>query len=116
KNGRIRFKDGVLRVYTAKDGLPVPYGSAISEDRHGGVWMGTYGGGVIQFKDEKFRTYTTTDGLSSNYIRAIFEDREGTVWIGTLDRGLDRLTKQVIRTEREGLPGKNIYPVLQDRA
>jgi PAS domain S-box-containing protein len=62
---------------------------AMVEDDEGGLWMGTFGGGVSRFKDGRFTTYTTREGLADDYVFALCRDTEGTLWIGT-DGGLSR--------------------------
>jgi signal transduction histidine kinase/ligand-binding sensor domain-containing protein len=117
KGNLYRVRDGAVRTYTAKDGLPQQRISCILEDRSGTLWFGAAGGGLVRFQDETFTIYTTADGLSSNDIRAVCEDREGTLWIGTGDRGINRLTRQVIKvySRRDGMSSENAYPILEDR-
>ncbi len=112
------LKGEVIRIYTAKDGLPPAAITSFCEDRAGALWFGTRGGGLARFKDERFATFTTAQGLSSNYIRAVYEDREGVLWLGTTDNGLMRVTPQVITaySEKDGMVGKGFYPIIEDRA
>jgi signal transduction histidine kinase/streptogramin lyase len=112
------LKDGVMRLYTVKDGLPLAAVNSFCEDHAGALWFGTRGGGLARFKDDRFITFTTAQGLSSNSIRAVYEDREGVLWVGTMDNGLMRVTPQIITaySERDGMVGKGFYPILEDRA
>ena len=51
------------------------------------------------------------------YRRALFEDREGNIWLGTEVYGLYRLRARRIDvlSVEEGLPGRDIYPILQSK-
>ncbi|MBN9385392.1 MAG: response regulator [Chitinophagaceae bacterium] len=67
-------------------------------DRQGGMWSGTYFGGVnylprrdISF--EKFFPGIGPNGLSGNAVREICRDHSGNLWIGTEDAGLNVLKK-----------------------
>ena len=44
----------------------------IQFDSNGGVWFGTYSGGVNYFDGKSFRAFTTKEGLSSNTVPAAF--------------------------------------------
>ncbi|MDE3234833.1 MAG: histidine kinase [Bacteroidota bacterium] len=70
----------------------------ICEDKEGGIWIGTYFGGVSYLANHKisFRKYfpiTGQNSLSGNVVREIHEDKLGRLWIGTEDGGLNRMDK-----------------------
>lgn len=75
---------------------------SIFKDRDGGIWIGTYFGGVNYLSKqnnsfEKYYPSSSTNGLSGKAVREICEDREGNIWIGTEDNGLNKFnpaTKQ----------------------
>ncbi|PKD19083.1 histidine kinase [Salegentibacter salinarum] len=65
-------------------------------DREGGVWIGTYFGGVNYYPKQ----YTPIDryfpkvgenSISGNAIREIKKDSFGNIWVGTEDAGLNKL-------------------------
>ncbi|WP_181870041.1 two-component regulator propeller domain-containing protein [Halomonas sp. DQ26W] len=66
------------------------YVVALELDAEGGVWTGTWGGGLSHFDGEQWTTLTTHDGLPSNHVFALHRDSEDRLWIGTSD-GLARL-------------------------
>lgn len=66
------------------------------EDREGGIWIGTYFGGVNYFPRPfnyftKFYPTGNDNTLSGERVSGICEDWDGNVWIGTEDAGLNKL-------------------------
>lgn len=64
-------------------------------DREGGVWVGTYFGGINYFPKQNapFTKYFPRKGensLSGNVVREIQKDPNGNLWIGTEDAGLNK--------------------------
>ncbi|HWO37467.1 MAG TPA: two-component regulator propeller domain-containing protein [Candidatus Acidoferrum sp.] len=68
---------------------------AITEDRVGSLWVGTYGAGLSRFdrRTGRFKTYLhepdNPSSLSSNIVSRMMIDHAGTMWIATYN-GLDR--------------------------
>lgn len=65
-------------------------------DREGGMWAGTYFGGLNYYPRpyvlfEKYFPQVGENSLSGNAVREICPDRYGNLWIGTEDGGLNRL-------------------------
>ena len=69
------------------------------KDREGGIWAGTYFGGVNYYSRQytsfqKFLPDNTPRSLSGNAVREICEDQYGNLWIGTEDAGLNKLDRK----------------------
>ncbi|MEI6407769.1 MAG: two-component regulator propeller domain-containing protein [Bacteroidota bacterium] len=62
--------------------------SVLQKTKNGGMYIGTWGGGVSVIKNDKVEILQENNGLSENKIRSISEDREGNLWIGTNQNGL----------------------------
>lgn len=67
---------------------------AIYKDRDGGIWVGTYFGGVNYYNNQYnlFKSYIPTHGegmLNGNRIREFCRGPGGEIWIGTEDGGLN---------------------------
>jgi ligand-binding sensor domain-containing protein/two-component sensor histidine kinase len=68
---------------------------AITEDRAGGLWVGTYGAGLSRLdrRTGRFQTYLhdpdRASSLSSDIVSRILIDHAGTMWVATYN-GLDR--------------------------
>ncbi len=69
---------------------------AFCKDREGGLWVGTYLGGLNYLPEkfvffEKFFPRLTAPSLSGNGIHEICKDQYGNFWIGTEDAGVDKV-------------------------
>lgn len=68
----------------------------ICKDREGGIWAGTFFGGV-NYYPKQFTPFTkyypdrTSQTISGNAVREMSEDGDGNLWIGTEDAGLNKL-------------------------
>jgi len=68
---------------------------AITEDRHGGIWVGTQQG--LNYYDQKndrwqhfYHQNEKVNSLSDDWVNVIIEDKLGDIWIGTKSGGLNR--------------------------
>lgn len=64
-------------------------------DNEGGIWVGTYFGGVNYFPKQftpiqKFFPKVGENSISGNAVREIKKDNHGNLWIGTEDAGLNK--------------------------
>ena len=72
---------------------------SLYKDKEGGIWAGTFFGGVNYYASEcaEFQKYfpdNTTNAISGNAVREICEDNYRNLWIGTEDAGLNKLNKE----------------------
>lgn len=68
----------------------------LCRDRQGGMWAGTFFGGLNYFSNEnaRFEKYYPLPGsnsISGNAVREICTDNTGNLWIGTEDAGINKL-------------------------
>ncbi|HWK57625.1 MAG TPA: two-component regulator propeller domain-containing protein [Parapedobacter sp.] len=92
-------------------------------DSRDNLWVGTEDGlnlkrpGTDQFEVFRF-SLDDPRSISGNVIISIFEDSKGRIWFGTFKNGLNRYhydTGSFSRvTEQDGLPGNNIFGILED--
>lgn len=87
EDGALRF-DG--QTWNAMPLTGGPRVRAAFVDHKGGLWLGTFGGGVTYIPpgatlddDDARINYTTRDGLASNHVLTIFEDSSGALWFGS---------------------------------
>jgi ligand-binding sensor domain-containing protein/signal transduction histidine kinase len=88
---------GLFRLHNSGQGanlVPVPGVAGpvarVLKDRHGTLWVGTWGKGLYRVTSRGVDFWTSKDGLPDDFIRTLFEDREGNLWIGTRSGGLSR--------------------------
>lgn len=98
----------------------------IYKDKEGGLWVGSYFGGVnyISPKPYIFEMYSpqeTTNSISGKAVSQFCEDASGNMWIGTEDGGLNffnttnKTFKSVaIESIKRGLSYKNIHSLMLD--
>lgn len=84
----------------------------VYQDREGGIWAGSYFGGVNYFSGQynQFQKYFPNGSkanISGNAVREIKEDAEGNLWIGIEDGGLNKLeitTGKITKYYPDGSP------------
>ena len=88
--GLHRIQEDRHRVFDRADGLPVSEVRALHPDGTGGLWLGTYGGGLVHFDGREFRTLDQRHGLVDNAVSSIVADDFGALWMSG-NRGIQRL-------------------------
>ncbi|MEX2594854.1 MAG: two-component regulator propeller domain-containing protein [Anditalea sp.] len=89
----------------------------IEQDREGGIWLGTYFGGINflpnqPIKFEKYYPITNANTISGKRVREFVQGDDGTLWIGTEDAGLnhfDPKTTTFTPYQPTGQPGSISY-------
>jgi signal transduction histidine kinase/ligand-binding sensor domain-containing protein len=96
-------------------GQQLQYGKLL-RDRDGGVWAGTYDGGLWHMHQGRTDRFTHSEGLSSDNVLYLFEDREGSIWVATRN-GLDRFREFAVPaiTDKQGLSNTFVGSILQAR-
>ena len=86
--------------------------TALLEDGHGAVWIGTSDSGVFRFDGSKFDHIET----SHPQISSLFEDRQGNIWVGTLGGGIDRIRRRGVELQgqEQGLPFQSVRSLTLD--
>ncbi|MEO5594172.1 MAG: two-component regulator propeller domain-containing protein [Chitinophagaceae bacterium] len=90
----INLKKKFLDPYSLTDNAVY----SLCRDKEGGIWAGTFFGGVNYYPKQyaSFQKYfpdNTGNAISGNAVREICEDGYGNLWIGTEDAGLNKLNK-----------------------
>lgn len=97
---------------------------SLCTDKEGGIWAGTYFGGVNYYPKqyiafEKFSPKTKENSISGNAVREICADKYGNIWIGTEDAGLNkynpatgRFTNFIPTGKKDGISHYNIHGLL----
>ncbi|WDF56691.1 hybrid sensor histidine kinase/response regulator transcription factor [Mucilaginibacter sp. KACC 22063] len=72
---------------------------ALCKDKNGGIWIGSYFGGVNYYavQNSRFRKYYRNNAaapLAGNAVSSIVEGKDHHIWIGTEDAGVSKLNTQ----------------------
>lgn len=92
---------------------------SLYQDREGGVWVGTFFGGVNYFHHsftqfEKFYPIPGLNSISGKSISEFCEDDKNNLWIGTEDEGLNKLNRKNREFTKCPIPSRNIHSLLFD--
>ena len=97
---------------------------SLTKDLEGGIWIGSYFGGISYYPKQffQFNKYFPKLGensLSGNAVREICSDHHGNLWIGTEDAGLNKFnpntevfTNYLPSTNPKSLSHNNIHGLL----
>lgn len=101
---------------------------AIFDDNAGGLWVGTYGGGLIRLDRESDTTErfvhdpARESSISGDRVSSIFEDGAGRLWVGTtnglnlLDHKRGSFTRYAnVATDVTSLAGNDVTAIYEDR-
>jgi len=83
---------------------------SLHKDREGGIWVGSFSGGINYYSPElnhfvKYYPNAGKNHISGNIVHEICEDDFGNIWIGTEDGGINQLNKATGKI-KSFLPGK----------
>lgn len=80
-----------IKIYTAKDGLPMNACNDIFQDSRGYIWIATQEG-LVRWDGSDFKLFDKSkySGITENFILDIEEDEEGNLWIATSGGGVCR--------------------------
>lgn len=79
--GLIRYRDGVFRQFSAREGLANGFVRAIREDSQGRLWLGT-DDGLFRFENDRLHRVDKSSEIPEIAVHAIYEDRLGDIWVG----------------------------------
>ncbi len=106
---------GRTTSFPGNDGAESPRAIVtMATDAKGGLWYGTYNGGLYYRLGDHTRHITPDDGLANSNVWALKINSDGTLWIGTLGGGLqlyDPLTDRftTLTPDNSGLPSLFIH-------
>jgi signal transduction histidine kinase/ligand-binding sensor domain-containing protein len=79
--GLIRYKDGLFRSFSGKDGLLNDFVRTVYQDSKGQIWIGT-DNGLFQFRGGRIERVDNSNGMPPIAVHAIHEDLQGRLWAG----------------------------------
>jgi ligand-binding sensor domain-containing protein/signal transduction histidine kinase/ActR/RegA family two-component response regulator len=88
-------RDIKFKHLTVEDGLSSNNVAAITQDRHGFLWIGSTSGGLDKYDGIDFVNYVSDPkdphSLSNNNAWRLYQDKQGNIWVITWGGGLSRL-------------------------
>ncbi len=117
--GLVRLDEGKLaeQIPWTRLGIGGALANPLAADpTEGGVWVGSWGGGVIHFRDGHVRaSYGTREGLGGGRVNSLQFDNSGRLWAAT-DGGLSLIFNghAITLTSKNGLPCDGAQDVLED--
>ncbi|WP_240904924.1 hybrid sensor histidine kinase/response regulator transcription factor [Sphingobacterium sp. SGR-19] len=91
----------------------------LTQDKEGGIWCGTYFGGLSYYPQpytafDTFYPKVGENSIQGDAVREIVKDNNGNFWIGTEDAGLNKFNPQTnvfenLTVEKNGISHSNIH-------
>ncbi len=83
EEGLSRLTPKRFKTITKDNGLSLNTVVSVCPSQDGGVWIGTWGGGLNHYLDGAITHLNRSNGLKSDFIMGITETRDGKLWAGT---------------------------------
>ncbi len=96
-SGILRYRNGMMKRYTVRDGLPSNNLQHLLVDNNSDVW-GVGNVGAARLTGPQIITITNDDGLSDVSLSSFIQDKEGNYWAGTFSRGLEKIRSASVVT------------------
>ena len=115
--GLYRLESGALVPASTLPELMHDRVSALLEDRHHNIWVGTSNSGLFRLAAGQWTAFSHADGLTDDGVLSLAEDREGDLWVGTAS-GLEEFRDVSVKsfTKAEGLLSNNTSTLLASRS
>ena len=112
-----RFKDGVVTMFSSKDGIASGGVHSFAQDHEGNLWFATKAG-FSELKDGKFINHEIPlqPGKASGEATSIYEDHDHVLWITTSAPGLIRFENgdTQLLAMKNGPLGTGLWSILED--
>jgi ligand-binding sensor domain-containing protein/signal transduction histidine kinase len=91
---------------------------SICKDKEGGIWVGTFFGGINYYAHhaiafEKFFPTSASTSIEGNVVREMVQDKYGKIWVGSEDKGIAAFDPEKRTFVNYNHPG-NIHGILAD--
>src|SRR5262249_20630188 len=84
----MKYQQGQQTLYTTAQGLSDNQITDLSQDRDGGLWIGTWSSGACKLPGEMIVSFREVESLQTREVRKVIEDQQGRIYVGLLDSGL----------------------------
>jgi PAS domain S-box-containing protein len=119
RSGLTRWSKGRLERLPNASGLGDWRVRALTEDRSGDIWIGTFSGGLARLHRGPVTAFGAPEGLNIESATSLLAAEGGRLWIGSFRDGLLRFDPASSELERwtraEGLPGDTAWSLAADQ-
>lgn len=111
------YKNGIVTVFTERDGLCNNIVRSITQDSSGRVWLATTSGVDALLDGKVIHHFDNHNGLPVSNIWCLFVDRKNALWIGTYGGGVTRYAEEKFTTysTAEGMRSNMIMSINESR-
>ncbi|HET8715089.1 MAG TPA: two-component regulator propeller domain-containing protein [Holophagaceae bacterium] len=111
-------QEAAFRRFGLDDGLPQSQVTALMEDSHGFLWVGTNTNGLARLSAGAFTPFGIRQGVQARSISDLMEDRQGHVWAASFDTGLSEIAGTGVRNfgPDQALGSSQVYNLALDPA
>ncbi|MCW3105063.1 MAG: hypothetical protein JWO09_3503 [Bacteroidetes bacterium] len=123
--GVLKITYGKTRSITRANGLCGNLVDAITQDREGNMWFGSFAGGVSKYKNDLFINFNEDHGLVNNTVMSVFKDSKDNFWIGTWGGGVSKFNYSESKkadtavftnySQKDGLIYNNVWSITEDK-
>ncbi len=85
----LQWKDNHLTCFTNENWIQNVSVTALQNDRHGGIWIGTSGGQLVHLRNDQFTEFPNQ--LARAAITALAVQPDGALWVGAAAGGVKRI-------------------------
>ncbi|MDF2438750.1 MAG: rsbU 7 [Bacteroidota bacterium] len=123
--GILKITYGRMRTITKANGLCGTLIDAITQDREGNMWFGSFSGGVSKYQNDRFINFNEAHGLVHNTVMSVYKDSKDNFWIGTWGGGVSKFnySESIARdtavftnySQKDGLAFNNVWSITEDK-
>jgi signal transduction histidine kinase/ligand-binding sensor domain-containing protein len=78
---------------------------SVAEDSQGGIWIGTYGGGLHRLLDGNWQSFSVPGGTRRGFVFSVCPDAESRLWVSAGDEDLFVKTEEQFRPTAPAVHG-----------
>jgi len=119
RSGLVRLRDGPVKAFSSREGLPADVVRAVREEADGTLWLGS-DKGLTRYRDGHLDHWKPSGAMQRGPARSLLRDRRGRFWIATAEGVVEMDTKKGTFIGRidiaPALPSNSVRLLLEDRA
>jgi signal transduction histidine kinase/ligand-binding sensor domain-containing protein len=100
-----RLADGNEDAARSPSGATAKAAVSVAEDSEGGIWIGTYGGGLHRLHDGNWQSFSVPGGTRRGFVFSVCPDAERRLWVSAGDEDLFVKTEEQFRPAAPAVHG-----------